>query len=364
MLSVVKASGSTVANAALTLVVQNNLGLLTDVYAAAFQILDTTTPTKVETPIQLFPLTGRHSVDLVADRVGPGRYVAVWDSSATPTLGRYVVRWFFQTTSTSSELTFDQEFELLTIPYATRNYCTVYDLVAANMTLARTNDGSAQRIISQASRLIESYTGRQFSPTYKAITASGSNGRALLLNEPIVAVESIGLDYSGIFSNTNPETANYRVYNRHLSQNLFSPDDRDSPKIEFLHGWDGWGASGSRVPGVSDFNFRFDAGVQNVQVLGIFGYTEPDGSMTGGTPLLLRMACQLLCFQLQYPVGSQARLDVFNRQRLTSEYTRDQGYIMSKPGDGRASPYVTASMDPEIDSLLFGFMRPPQFGSA
>lgn len=363
MLTVVKAAGATVSNAALTLVVQSSQGFLTDVYSVSYQIWDTTTPPKEAAPQIVYPLSGKQTLDVVAARLGVGRYAATWDSSSA-VLGRYVVRWFYKLTSASDELTFDQEFEVLTTPYRGSAYCTVYDLQNANLPLAGTNDGTAQKLIVQCSRFIEHYTGRQFSPAYKTITVSGTSGRSILLDEPIVAIEKLAIDYSGNFATATPETANYRVYNRHLSQNLFRPDDRDSPRLEFLHGWEGLGGPGGRIPGVSGFDFRFYRGVQNVQVAGVFGFTEPDGSMVGGTPNLIRLACQLLCFQNQYQLGSDERLSVFNRQRLTSEYTRDQGYIMSKPGEGRASPYITASMDPEIDAILFGFIRPPQLGSA
>jgi hypothetical protein len=315
--------------------------------------------------VQLYPASppgAKATLDVTANRIGPGRYAATWDSSAVA-LGRYMVRWYYQVTSTSAWVSFDQEFEVANVPYQGAAYCTVYDLANDGMASANSGDGSAQKLIAQCSRYIEFYTGRTFSPTYKLITVSGTFARALLLDEPICAIEGLQFDMSGVFDGSPEAQANYRVFNRHLTQGLFLPDDRDNPKIEFLPTWDPSSYDGPYYPS-SVWWRRMPRGVQNVQLGGYFGYTEPDGSMIGGTPALIRLACRLLCFKQQYAPGDPRRADAFNRQRLTSEYTRDQGYIMDKPNAARASPFVTHTLDPEIDAILFGFIRPPRLGAA
>ncbi len=360
MIAVVKSAGATVANKALQLVVQDARGLLADVQAAWFQILDTTTADNEVTPVQVWPTTGGNmqSVNVTTDRLGPGRYAAIWDSSAAP-LGRYVVRWFYRFVVSDTPTTFDQEFELVPAAYAGPAYCSIYDLRAGGLASTVT-DAVAQRLIVQASRFIQHYTGREFSPAYKVVNVSGTSARALLLDEPIAALEYVALNYAGDFQTSDRATGTFTVFNRHIRENLFKPDDRDNPKLEFLHGWDFAGI----FTGGDRYDYRFSVGVQNVQVAGIFGYTEPDQSMVGCTPNLIRQACQLICFKQQYPAGSQARFDALNKGRLTSEYTRDQGYIMDKPDNSRGAPVITHFGDPEIDAILFGFIRPPQFGAA
>jgi hypothetical protein len=276
-----------------------------------------------------------------------------------------MIRWSYRLGAPgASEYAFDQEFELVPMAYPGVNYCSLYDLINNGLDSAATYDGAAQRLIVQCSKLIEHYTGREFAPSFKVVTACGTSGRALLLDEAIVAVEGLVVDSARDFFVTDREVGTFAVFNRHIRENLMRPDDRDNPKIEFLHGNDllgsryGYGYNGYR------YDSRFSSGVQNVQIAGVFGYTEPDGSMVGATPYLIRQACQLLCFKQQYKIGSSERIDAQNAQRLTSEYTRDQGYIMDKPDSARASPFVTHTLDPEIDALLFGFIRPPQLGSA
>lgn len=361
MIAVVKSAGATVANKALQLVVQDAQGLLTDVYSASFQILEATTAESEAAPVQVWPTTvgNRQPIDVVTDRLGTGRYAAIW-VPGTASVGHYVVRWYYQFTVSATPTTFDQEFELVTQAYQGPHYCTVYDLKAAALPVALTSELSTQRLIVQASRWIEHYTGRQFSSEYKTVKFSGNSGRALLLDEPIIAVDTLVLNYAGDFVSDDREIGTFIVFNRHIRENLFKPDDRDNPKLEFLHGWDFAGL----YTGASRYDYRFSSGVQNIQLAGVFGYTEPDQSMVGCTPALIRHACQLIAFKQQYAIGSNERNDALNRYRITSEYTRDQGYIMSKPDEGRATPIVTHMGDPEIDAILFGFIRPPQFGAA
>jgi hypothetical protein len=361
MIAVVKPAGATVANKALQLVVQDAKGLLTDVYSASFKILDTTTAAREADPLQIWPTTVGNSqtINVSTDRLGPGRYAAVWTPGSAG-YGRYIVRWYYQFTVSQTPITFDQEFELVPVAYQGPAYCTVYDLKAAGLASASASDGVAQRLIVQASRFIEHYTGRQFSAAYKVLNISGSSGRALLLEEPIIALETVILNYEGDFQTSNKEVGTFTVFNRHIRENLFQPDDRDNPKVEFLHGWDFSGA----LSGGTRYSSRFWEGVQNVQIAGVFGYTEPDQSMVGCTPNLIRQACQLICFKQQFAPGSQQRFDEQNKLRLTSEYTRDQGYIMDKPNSIRSTPIITHFGDPEIDAILYGFIRPPKMGAA
>ncbi|TBR17486.1 MAG: hypothetical protein EPO57_09150 [Chitinophagaceae bacterium] len=54
------------------------------------------------------------------------------------------------------------------------------------------------------------------------------------------------------------------------------------------------------------------------------------------------------------------RNDAMNRNRLTSERTRDQAYTLEGLGTLRGA-FLTG--DPEIDHILASFMRPPALGA-
>jgi hypothetical protein len=365
MIAVVKSAGATVANKALELVVQDASGLLADVQAAWFQIFDTTTADKEAAPEQIFPTTvgNREPIDVTLQRLGTGRYAAVWATDSGATLGRYTVRWWYRFNVSDTPIAFDQEFELAPMAYQGPHYCSLYDLRAGGLAstgIGAVSDAVAQKLIVQASRWIEHYTGRQFDWAYKIIRAGGQASRALLLDEPIIALESVIINYSGDFIDQDRQVGNFTVFNRHIRENLFLPDDRDDPKLEFLHGWDFAGVNAE----YSRYDYRFSAGVQNVRVAGVFGYTEPDQSMVGCTPTLIRQACQIIAFKQRFGPGSSSREEVLNQSRVTSEYTRDQGFIYAKPGEGRAAPFISHLGDPEVDAILYGFIRPPQFGAA
>ena len=97
-------------------------------------------------------------------------------------------------------------------------------------------------------------------------------------------------------------------------------------------------------------------GVQNVNVGGLFGYTDYDGSSSGDTPELIRHACRLLVMREFRTFMDDEREDR-KRYRLTMEKTRDQSYQLAAPVEG---PYTG---DREIDDLLLSFRRPIRISS-
>lgn len=101
-------------------------------------------------------------------------------------------------------------------------------------------------------------------------------------------------------------------------------------------------------------------GYRNITVRGAFGYTEADGSPAGRTPELIRHVTKLLVMrELPLLTKQDRREDAQRRWRLTSERTRDQSYTLAAL---RLSGEFTG--DPEIDTLLAAFARPPDLGAA
>lgn len=356
MLSVAKSTQATLVNGALTLWVQDSDGFSVDLYSGAIQILDTDgNEILAKTTLNV---TG-------PQHIGLGRYAYAWDPGSAA-VGQYTVRWFYQVLATdmvspvADEASFDQEMELTAKPYAGPNYCTVYDLMGEgldpNITAAR-----AQALIARASRYVENFTGRRFGPAHKVVTIDGSQARALMLEEPIIMVEKILLTVVSAFgsSDLTIRSDTLKVFNRHLRENLLQPDDRMNPKLEFVHGDDlnGVNYDYRTQTGYVLSSLMWPRGRHNVQVTGLFGYTEPDGSFVGKVPELLREAVKLLAIKQSTPAAQ--RLAEPDPSRINREQTKDQSV-------GYQDQWLLGGFtgDWQIDSLLAMFVRPPQFGAA
>lgn len=350
MISVVKAVGATVANGALQLVYQDTQGILRDVFAASYQIWTSDFVT------QKFPVSGRQALDVVVpsgvNRAGVGRYNATWTSSAE-TGARYAVRWFLTPKTGDAEITFDQEFELVPNAYRGPHNCGLQDLRDEGLPTTVT-DAQAQLKIVAASRYGEIFTGRRFGAFYQTIELDGTGARTLLLSEPIVAIEKAVITFDSIFNSTSQESdpSSFKVYNRYL-KGLIQPDDRDSPKIEFIHGDEVWGRE--RVNSIFQDRVIWPKGVRNIQLTGLFGYTEGDDSFTGHVPDLVREVTKMIVFENLNPLSAGGAQ---TRGPITKERTRDQEV------DYAALRQTGMTGNRSIDVLLAGLRRPPNFGSA
>jgi hypothetical protein len=280
-------------------------------------------------------------------RLGTGHYLAVYAPPASANVGRYAVRWFLET-GRGCTWSFETPFEVLATPIEPPQpgYCLLQDLRDEGFSPEIVSDARLASLIALASRYIESVTERFFEPRYQRIEVSARGACELLLGEPIIALEQIGLvgDWAPRPASGDFDPSAYRIYNRHITQGLFKPDDRDNPKIRLLGG-QGFGAPGS---------------VGQVHVTGLFGYTDPAGSPTGETPRLIREVCKRLVAR-ELPLLSETgkREDAQRRFRLVQEKTRDQSYTLDRL-------HLTGALtgDPEIDALLIQFKRPVDLGAA
>lgn len=301
------------------------------------------------------------------DKLGTGHYVAEFTPGLTDPIGTWELRWFFKLTASSPEQTFKEEFEVLAevTGSGVSGYATVQSMRDEGIPATLVSDARMQEILARVSSFIDCVTGRSFAPKAKTIKLDGNGGRALLLHEPIIAISNVVLDSSPFSPSDLPIYSDlYRVYNRHLTQCLFHPDDRENPKIEFFH--TSTDVLQTRA-GISFTRLIWPVGQQNVTITGIFGYTDPDGSTTGRTPLLIARAAQLLAMREIYTLAEfDKREDVQKRWRLLSERTRDQSYTLMGAGSlgNRGSIVGSITGDPEIDTILVKFRRPPLFGSA
>lgn len=336
-------------------------GRLTDVAELSFQIWQY--PQNGGAATQLFPASPARETVLLDDcpvggRLSQGRYAATWAGSATA--GRYFVRWFWKPTATSNEQTVDKPFEIASVVGAFPIYTGIAELRDECL------EGSDARLYMAAlvaTRLIDKITGRSFGAAYATRRLDGRGARAQLLWEPVIGVDRVAIDTEpSSQGDLEVETSNFRVYNRHLS-GLLNPDDRDDPKIEFVHSLDLFGIDSRArfmpLHGISLRSLAFPVGVQNVELRGLFGYTDPDGSPWGTVPPLIAYAARLLAAREVGGIGeSECRTAARDGWRVVSEKTRDQMVTYSQPR--KFGEWIG---DPEIDSILTMFFRLPMMGA-
>jgi hypothetical protein len=108
------------------------------------------------------------------------------------------------------------------------------------------------------------------------------------------------------------------------------------------------------------FGYAFPLGQGNIEVEGLFGYTEHDGTALGRTPLAIKRATMILALRSLPGVGNvEAREDNRRRPRIVEERTRDQAYRLAPP---TASTVLTG--EPEVDEILLRYRRPLGLGAA
>lgn len=314
----------------------------------------------------------RVTVNLVTDRISIGHFTA--DSSGLSTVGTYFTRWWCTTADLESgaEVTWDgPDFDILTagsdfIPGPI--YALVSDLRREGVP-ASNSDARCLRALHIASRYVEVFTGRRFIAEAKTLKLDGFGANsAVLFEDPIIALSRVALvdgeHEPDVSSDISRDTL--RIYNRHLKQLLKSPDDRDTPRIELQ-----FEARGIRahVPRNSGQGMVWPRARQDIIVAGAFGYTDPNGSPMGITPEMIRHATILISLrELPLMADPTARSTATAGIGVKRERTRDQeveyavgGGIGARSG----SPFLGAfTGDPEIDSLLAFYRRPPRIGAA
>jgi hypothetical protein len=327
-----------------------------------------------ETGTQVFPVTGRESVDVGANRLGLGYYAPTWTVDASQEVGRYRITWYYKQTATSDERSYYEDFEVIADVFDAyaESYALVADLRDEGIDETAVPDARLHRLLCMASRFVDSYTGRWFAPRHATLRFDGSGTRALLLDAPICAVGLVALDYGSLGTVLTYEPSGFRVYDRHLSQRLADPDDRESPRVEALGHEVGEG-SWSDIA-----SFRFPLGRQNVRVTGVFGYTDPlwrlpaSTDPIGRTPHLITHATKLLTIRnmhLLNPADRKHREDrerSLARWRLVAERS-DNGSEYRLATDqvlrDHSAAYGHFTGDPAIDQILAQYHRPTRLGA-
>lgn len=233
-------------------------------------------------------------------------------------------------------------------------YVTLADVRNEGYAETLVTDAAISRAAWMATTLIDRVTGQWFEPRRRTFRLDSKGGVDLFLNVPIIAVESISL--AGISLARTRDTL--LIYNRHLTEGLISPDDRNNPRISFATGIGKWSP----------------AAPQSVLVDGYFGHTElgPDDAVgesgtveqyplsMGRTPALIKRAALLLTARLMWGMATGRGDEFLARTRVVSESTRDQSYSLQPLSAADAEFGITG--DVEVDSILAMFAAPLSAG--
>ena len=256
-------------------------GALTDVAVLEFQIFDISDDAKRASPVQVHPATAGarapvNATDLwpTGDKLATGRFVARWTPPAGEAIGAHEIRWFFQTTTGAPEQTSREDFDVLAegAGSSPSGYALVSDLREEGVSAADAPDARLARLVLLASQYIDRVTGRFFEPRPMTMTVDGSGGRIQLLGHPIIAVSSVKM-FVGMFAEFGvlPVIPSFfRVYNRHLTQGLLDPDDREDSRLEFFHWSDLLGVHATPAGHLGLGSLVWLPGVQNVVIDGLF----------------------------------------------------------------------------------------------
>lgn len=349
-------------------------GTMFDVDALDFQIYDSSGAVIAPTPGDANDWT---AVDVLNDcpaghRLGVGRYVAAYTVDANADPGAYRVRWRI-TERTGDPFTYsDTWYQVIpsTDPLV-NSYAQIHDLRCEGVpgTFSLERMASA---LERAARFVDDITRRRFVAEYKTINVDGAGSPILLLREPIVMIEDVVFNTTTfVRQEVRVSSADLRVYNRHIRENMLNPDDRDAPRVELLHSRKYGTASDGYVDGYprgyvpSGGGYGFQDQQQNMQVIGVFGYTEYDGSSMGRTPLAIREVTLRLAMRNLRPLWRTASKGGGGPAGpITMEKTRDQTVQYANTSGSGAATEAAFTGDWEIDSILSMYMAPPNFTAA
>jgi len=327
---------------------------LTDLYEGTFRIESILTPGAAPVvKVAATPFDSTH-------KLGIGRYMIPTGDTASWTKGTHRAVCLYAMESGGKTYTQVIEFEILdSATFASGAGFSAYASSLAMLSvqaLSTKTVAELQQNLSDNSRRIEQWTRRFFEPRYQRIRISGTRTISLRLNEAIIAIEDV---YAYAKYSTGEEWyairnhGSFQAFNRHLD-GLLSPDDRKDPRLEMI--------SDSYIDNEPIYTFDWPYGHQNIEVRGVFGYTDPEGDESGGRVLIgrtPRVLSQVLT-ALVYRSLLDPTLSDLTRQSpgsIKSMSTRAQSIAF---GGGGVAAGVDAGMsgDPIIDRMLLPLCAP------
>jgi len=229
-------------------------------------------------------------------------------------------------------------------------YASVADLREEGVTAAMASDARLARLLEEATATIDRVTGWFFEPRPASYRLDGRGAPTLELPVPPIVLTRIdsAFEDDSFGQGTPTPLVPWGVPRLPIDERAMIV--RGSPVTA--------GFDGPRI--TLRFGFAFPRGRGNVLVEGLWGYTEPDGTPHGRTPLAVRRAAMLLVLRNLAPLGNDDAVEARSRWRIVEERTRDQSYRLD-PLRVRA-PVLTG--DPDVDVLLAPYVRPALLGAA
>jgi len=272
-------------------------------------------------------------LDIDANKLSIGRYVLPWSVPSDADIDyayRVYVRWVMGGVTKTAW----QDIGVNDMDYGLSNECCclMCDLTLSGIDLSSIrNKMRAASLIQRMSQYIRNITDRSFHPEYKTIKLDSISNDTLMLREPIIGIESMVLPELLDFE---VDAGSMAIYSRHLTDNLKDPDDRDVPMIYMENGIRG--------------------GSQNIELTGVFGYTDPDGTCFGKVPDLIRDACVQLVWRDMPGLMDQSEQNDRRREGfITSEKTSTQSYTM----DSSVVPSGVTGIG-DVDTILSMYCAP------
>lgn len=325
-------------------------GKSVDVVELAYELFEADGSTVVQARTALDPTTDCPT----GARLTTGHYTigpTGWTVPSGQALGTYRITWYFKLTATSPEQIFTEEFEVVAVVgNGFEGYATVQDFRDEGFTEAMVSDARLLMLIEMCTKRIDLLTGQWFNPRTGTLTIDGRDSRTLRFPVPIITITEVRVD------DTVVDASAYRVYNRHLTSGVANPDDRNDPRIVFYE-------AANNLPITLWSHAAFPAGFQNIEVDGVFGYTDGPGPI-GSTPVLIREACMLLA-RKKIPLMSdpEARQAESVIGKVMREETRDQRVELNPKLQMKDGTYgYSLTGDSEVDSILIHFMAPISIG--
>jgi hypothetical protein len=209
-------------------------------------------------------------------------------------------------------------------------YATVADMRAEGVTPSQASDERLTALLEEASRMIDRATGWFFEPRERTYQLDGRGTPTIELPVPLIRLDELFIDGSEVVVTLE----NPIVIGAPVQSGFYAPH------ITFRYGR------------------RFPRGRSNIDVTGLWGYTEDDGTVTGRTPLEIRRACMMIVLRLLPPLAdTDATDEARNRWRIVEERTRDQSYKLNPSQRG------SFTGDPDIDHILLSYRRPAGMGA-
>lgn len=329
-------------------------GALVTPVALAYEILDLSTVEKENDPVVV---VARADMNLTTSLVSTGRYAPTWTVPADEPTGRHMIRWFATLVEDGPEVEWFEQFDVMasTAGLPTRALYALISDVRAEGVGDSISDRRILEVLARSCDRLDDWTGRNFWPAWKEVHVDGSRDRFLNFYEPIIALEEVVLT-DGI---TTVSPSAFTVYNRHLT-GLLVPDDRETPRIEYQSDWRSRILTGSSHGYPSVFVHAQWGGdsAQSIRVKGVFGFTDPDGSPTGGVPSMARDVVVLMTLKALPKQNTQAAVTKRREAFIQSMKTREQqvtwGDMSGSSGGGGASALGSAPFtgDPYIDGMI------------